>query len=102
MQNSLLNIKTLLNDEFLKLSENFNVQTLEIFGSYSRNEQNKNSDIDLLVTFSVTPSLLKFIALENYLSDYLGKKVDLVMKKSVKKRLRKQILKDSVRIRKAF
>ena len=98
MQNSLLNIKMLLNDEFLKLSEIYNVQTLEIFGSYSRKEQSKNSDIDLLVTFSVTPSLLKFIALENYLSDLLGKKVDLVMKKSIKQRLRKQILKDSVRI----
>lgn len=98
MQNSLLNIKILLNDELLKLSKIYNVQTLEIFGSYSRKEQNENSDVDLLVTFSITPSLLKFIALENHLSDLLGKKVDLVMKKSIKQRLRKQILKDSVRI----
>jgi len=45
-----------------------------------------------LVAFSETPSLLKFIALENYLSDLLGVKVDLVMQDALKPNIRPHIL----------
>jgi len=51
------------------LAERFRVETLEVFGSYVRAEQKKNSDLDILVTYRETPGLLAFIALENYLSD---------------------------------
>jgi predicted nucleotidyltransferase len=78
------------------LSEQFNVATLEVFGSYVRQEQRKDSDLDILVTFSKTPSLLKFIRLENYLSDKLGVKVDLVMKDSLKPTIGKNILREVV------
>ncbi len=97
MQNNLLNIKNILKAETYKLSENFNVKTIEVFGSYTKGEQTEKSDIDLLVTFTSIPSLLKFIALENYLSELLHSKVDLVMKNSIKQRLRKNILDGSVK-----
>lgn len=80
------------------LSEEFSVKTIEVFGSYTKNEQTEKSDIDLLITFTTAPSLLKFIALENYLSDLLQTKVDLVMKNSIKQRLRKNILRESIKI----
>ncbi len=57
--------------------KNYNVETLGIFGSYVRNEQGATSDLDVLVMFSQTPSLLQFVKLENYLSDLLRVKVDL-------------------------
>lgn len=78
------------------LSEEFNVVTLEVFGSYVRQEQRKDSDLDILVTFNKTPSLLKFVRLENYLSDTLGIKVDLVMKDSLKPAIGKNILSEVV------
>jgi predicted nucleotidyltransferase len=78
------------------LAEQYNVATLEIFGSHVRHEENKNSDLDILVTFSKTPSLLKFIRLEYQLSDSLGIKVDLVMKDSLKPVLGKNILREVV------
>ncbi len=78
------------------LSEQFNVATLEVFGSYVRQEQRKDSDLDILVTFNKTPSLLKFVHLENYLSDKLGVKVDLVMKDSLKPAIGKNILREVV------
>jgi len=61
------------------LAEQYNVATLEVFGSFVRHEQRKDSDLDILVTFNKTPSLLKFVNLENHLSDKLGVKVDLVI-----------------------
>jgi len=80
------------------IREEYFVENLEIFGSYVRNEQNKKSDLDILVTFTKTPGMFRFIELENYLSDKLGIKVDLVMKDVVKPELRSSIMSDSVRI----
>jgi predicted nucleotidyltransferase len=48
--------------------------------------------VDVLVEFSKTPSLLKFVNLENYLSDNLGVKVDLVHKAGLKPRIGDRIL----------
>ena len=78
------------------LAEQYNVATLEVFGSYVRREQRKDSDLDILVTFNKPPSLLKFVRLENYLSDTLGVKVDLVMKDSLKLAIGRNILREVV------
>jgi predicted nucleotidyltransferase len=78
------------------LAEQYNVNTLEVFGSYVRHEQHKNSDLDILVTFSKPPSLFKFVRLENHLSDILGVKVDLVMKDSLKPVIGKNILREAI------
>jgi hypothetical protein len=74
------------------VKERYKVTSLGIFGSYRRNEQRSGSDLDLLVTFSDPPSLLKFIQMENYLSDELAIKVDLVMQDSLKPSIGKRIL----------
>ncbi len=80
------------------LSERYNVEELGVFGSYLRQEQSHDSDLDILVTFSGTPGLLKFIELENYLSDVFGIKVDLVMKDALKPTIGKQILKEVMQV----
>jgi hypothetical protein len=54
------------------LRERYKVRELGVFGSYVRQEQTETSDVDILVEFFETPSLLKFLNLENYLSDNLG------------------------------
>lgn len=74
------------------LREKYRVQSLELFGSYVRGEAGEGSDLDLLVTFEVPPTLFQFIALEQFLSETLGVKVDLVMKDSLKPELRDSIL----------
>lgn len=66
------------------------------FGSYVRKQQTETSDVDLLVEFSETPSLLKFVNLENYLSDNLGIKVYLVHKGGLKPRIEERILAEVV------
>ena len=80
------------------LIKTFNVKEIEVFGSFTRKEQGRNSDLDLLVTFSKTPSLLELIKLENELSKTLGIKVDLVLKDSLKPALKKYILEEAVAV----
>ena len=95
MKKKLENIIDTLRELNPTLQKQFAVETIELFGSYSRKENNSKSDLDLLVTFSKTPSLLKFIALENFLTDKIGVQVDLVMKDSLKPQLRSAILNSS-------
>jgi len=72
------------------------VKEIGIFGSYVRNEQKKNSDLDILVDFEETPSLFKFMELESYLKTILKVKVDLVMKSVLKPRIGRRILNEVV------
>ena len=78
------------------LKERFKVETIGIFGSYVRGEQKRKSDLDVLVEFSETPSLFEFVELEDFLSQKRGLKVDLVMRDSLKPRIRGSILKEAV------
>ena len=78
------------------LKKNYKVKEIGIFGSYVRHEQKKKSELDVLVTFSETIDLFTFVELENYLSDILGVKVDLVMKDGIKPRLKERILSEAI------
>ncbi len=92
MKNELKYIISKLREELPKLQSQYHVTSLEVFGSFVRNEQKANSDLDVLVSFSKAPSLFKFIELEDYLSEILGVKVDLVMRSSLKPNIGKKIL----------
>jgi predicted nucleotidyltransferase len=52
--------------------------------------------LDILVTFSEMPSLLRFIELENDLSDRLGIKVDLVLREALKPAIGERVLHEVV------
>ena len=54
-----------------------------VFGSYVRGEEKTESDIDILVEFSVRKSLLELVRIERELSEALGIKVDLLTEKSI-------------------
>lgn len=78
------------------LREKFKVESIGLFGSYVRGEQKGESDLDVLVEFSEPIGLFEFIELEGFLSDELGAKVDLVMKKTLKKRIKERIIKEAI------
>ncbi len=79
-----------------ELHERYGVHTLGVFGSYVREEQRGSSDLDVLVEFDRTPTLLEFVDLQYHLSDLLGIKVDLVMKKALKPAIGRRILEEVV------
>ena len=93
-------IKRLLKKYEREMEEKYGVREIGVFGSYVRGDQKKGSDIDILVEFypEAEMDLIKFVELEEYLSDLLGIKVDLVMKSALKPRIGKRILKEVVYI----
>ena len=96
MMTEISRFKKLLRRHLPFLAENYHVDSLGLFGSYVREEQGPSSDLDVLVTFQRAPSLLRFIELENYLSEAPGVKVDLVVKDALRKRIGERILDEVV------
>lgn len=91
-------MKKILKENEPILKDKFEVKEIGIFGSWIRGEQKKDSDIDILIDFEPEAkiSLLDFVGLENYMSDLLGAKVDLVEKLALKPRIGKHILREVV------
>ena len=72
------------------------MESLKLFGSRLRGDNRPESDMDILVSFSSTPSLLEFVRLKNYLSEILGLKVDLVMRDTLKPNIGAKIMDEAV------
>jgi uncharacterized protein len=96
----LVEIRSTLVKHKEELRREWKVKEIGIFGSYIRGKQKKQSDVDLLVEFDENSDLtfLDFIRLENYLSDLLGVKVDLVEKQTLKQRIGKHVLSEVVNV----
>ncbi|MDR3583027.1 MAG: nucleotidyltransferase family protein [Candidatus Pacebacteria bacterium] len=65
-----------------------------IFGSFARGEENKNSDLDLLVEFKKSKSLLEMIRIQFEIEKKIGRKVDLLTYNGINHRLKDIILKE--------
>lgn len=99
-------IKTLSLDMIIKIlkehkediKKKYHVKEIGLFGSYVRGEEKESSDIDILIDFTPDAriSLLDFIELEDYLSELLGIKVDLVDKQALKPRIGRHILSELI------
>jgi predicted nucleotidyltransferase len=75
-----------------EVEKEYSVKTIGVFGSVARNEETGQSDIDLLVEFSKPVGFVTFMRLENFLSERLGKQVDLVTSDSLKPVIRQDVL----------
>jgi len=97
-KNTITEITDVLKKYEKDLNKRYGIKKIGVFGSYIRNEAKEESDLDILVEFEqdVDIGLLKFVEIENYLSDLLGVKVDLVEKSALKPRIGRHILKEVV------
>lgn len=91
-------MKQILRTQKSYLAEKYGVTEIGVFGSYVRGEQRPDSDLDILVELEDPPriSLMGLVNLENYLSDQLGVKVQVTIKKNLKPRLSPYILQEVV------
>lgn len=91
-------IKTQLEKLKPTLKKRYGVEAIGIFGSYTRGEQTKKSDADILVVFSEDAHVgfFKFLELEELLTQKLEVKVELVTKNALKPRMKEQILKETI------
>ena len=72
----------------------FGVKSIGLFGSYVKNKQKKESDIDFLVEFKKGKKTFdNYMDLKFYLEDLFDCNVDLVIKESLKVDLKPNILK---------
>jgi len=74
------------------LYNDYSVKEIGLFGSFSNQTQNENSDIDLLIVLE-KPIGWKFLTLEIYLQKIFDRKIDLVTKDALKEQIKNSILK---------
>lgn len=67
-----------------------------IFGSTARGEERPDSDIDILVEFSQTKSLLEFIGIRFELEEILGKKIDLFTEENLRPIIKNSVIEELV------
>ena len=85
---SLDQIKDVLSSHKLEMFQKYHVKNLAIFGSYSRNEQNRKSDLDILVELDYRHRIgLEFIQMKLDLETILKQEVDLVSSKGISRHL---------------
>lgn len=81
-----------------ELEREYHVAEIGLFGSFARGEEQKTSDVDILVEFSRPVGMFKFLELEEYLESKIGKKVDLVSRKALKPYIGRRILNEVIMV----
>ena len=80
---TLNDIKDTLKNNKQRLTEKYGISLLAIFGSYGREQQREDSDIDILVDFQKSIGI-EFIDLADELEILLQHKVELVSRNGIK------------------
>ena len=88
----------ILQDHMSELEREYGVASLALFGSYVRGEEREDSDLDVLVDFRVTPSLLDLASLQRNLSDHLHTSIDLVPRSCLRENISAEILREAVEV----
>jgi predicted nucleotidyltransferase len=88
----------ILQKERQQLVNQYNISTLSVFGSVARDDARQDSDVDILVEFSQPIGLFQFIELQQRLESLLGSKVDLGTPRSLKPRIKEQVLQEAIRV----
>ena len=80
------------------LKRRYKVETIAVFGSYTRGEQTPKSDLDVLISFSEPIGVYKFAEVEEFLSKKLAIKVDLVEKGALLPMIKEQVISETITI----
>jgi len=80
------------------LRERFHIVKIGLFGSYARGEQNKQSDIDLIVDFEKnTPELYELkLQIKQFFKDKFDIEVDICRERYLKPHFRKRIENEAI------
>ena len=83
-------ILTILKEKKAEIFGRYPLQSMALFGSYSRGDNNENSDVDILVELNGTMGF-KFLHLNYEIEALLKRKVDLISKRALKQDFLKAI-----------
>ena len=77
-----------------ELRKRYKVRRIGLFGSYARQEQLPDSDIDLLAEFSDDADLFDLAASASFLEERLHHRVDIVPVRALREELKEAVLAD--------
>ncbi len=83
-----------------EILDKYSVKSIALFGSYARNEQERESDIDFLIEFK-KPTFRNYVGLLSDFKRIFREKIDLVCKDALKQRIRPYILKEAQWLKRA-
>ena len=86
-------ILRILKEHKQELFNRYPIESLALFGSYSRGDDKKNSDVDIMVDLK-SSDFETFCNLSYHLKRILKKKVDLVSRNGVKEKYYRYLEKD--------
>ena len=78
------------------LATRFGVTALALFGSFARDEATDGSDVDILVRFDGPATSRSYFGLQFYIEDLLGRRVDLVTDKALRRELRPYVEREAL------
>jgi predicted nucleotidyltransferase len=85
-----------LKEYYQEKKDKYHIKKIGIFGSYSRNEANENSDIDIVVDLEQS-KMFNLIAIKEDIKEYFKKDVDIVqIREKMNPLLKKRIQKDAI------
>ena len=92
---TILNLLQQHQDDFMN---RFGARRLALFGSAARDELRDGSDVDVLVEFDGPATFDGYMDLKFFLESILGRPVDLVTEKGLRKEIRSNVEKEAVRV----
>ena len=78
------------------LAQNYGITSIGLFGSYARNEQHEQSDIDLAIEMESENTFRSFFALKVYLEKAFQRTVDLGMAHTLKPAVKSSVEKEII------
>ncbi len=72
------------------LQEKYPLESIAIFGSYARNEQTEESDVDVMVELNGEMGV-QFLDMADEIEEYLGIKTDVIKKQYIKPKFYQRI-----------
>ena len=86
----------LLREHKETLTQRFGVVELALFGSVARDRAEEESDVDILVRFDGPATSKRYFGVQFYIEDLLGRRVDLVTAKALRKELRPFVEREAI------
>lgn len=89
-------IMKILNENMTSIDK-FHISKMGVFGSFVRNEQNAESDVDILVEFEEGQETFdNYMDLKFYLEELFDREVDVVIINSIKPSLKNAIMRSAI------
>ena len=89
-------VLALLREHKETLTQRFGVVELALFGSVARDRAEEESDVDILVRFDGPATSKRYFGVQFYIEDLLGRPVDLVTAKALRKELRPFVEREAI------